>query len=178
MHHCAFTIQDIAIMNTQERRIAIYPGTFDPITNGHVDIVKRASRLFDQVVVAVADNVNKNCFFTVAERVTLAQAVLKNFTNVEVRGFKCLLTHLTAELATNIVIRGLRALSDFEYEFQLAMMNRHINNDFETIFLTPSEQYLFTSSSLVREIAHYHGDVSQFVDPIVAEALQQKMRGA
>lgn len=162
-------------MSNNQPSIAVYPGTFDPLTNGHVDIVSRASRLFDQVIVAVADNVNKNSFFTATERVHLAQAVLKDFTNVEVRGFKCLLTHLTTELGTHVVIRGLRAISDFEYEFQLAMMNRHISPDFETIFLTPSEQYLFTSSSLVREIARYQGDVSQFVHPIVAEALHKKM---
>lgn len=162
-------------MNTSKPLTAIYPGTFDPMTYGHIDIVHRASRLFDQVVVAVADNVKKDSFFSLEERVNLAQTVLKDFDNVRVQGFKCLLTTLTAELGTNLVIRGLRAISDFEYEFQLAMMNRHINKNFETIFLTPSEQYLFISSSLVREIASYQGDVSQFVPPPVAAALRKKM---
>ena len=160
-------------MSTQV--IALYPGTFDPITLGHEDIVRRAARMFDQVVVAVADNVNKDSFFSFTERVELAQAVLKDFANVQVRGFNCLLTSLTTELGTNVVIRGLRAISDFEYEFQLAMMNRHINKQFETIFLTPSEKYLFISSSIVREVASFSGDVSQFVHPIVADALRQKM---
>ena len=162
-------------MNQPKRLTAIYPGTFDPLTNGHADIVYRASRLFDQVVVAVADNANKDSFFSLAERIKLAQAVLKDFANVQVRGFNCLLTSLTVELDTNVVIRGLRAISDFEYEFQLAMMNRNINRNFETIFLTPSEQYLFISSSLVREVASFSGDVSQFVHPVVADALRQKM---
>lgn len=153
----------------------IYPGTFDPLTNGHIDIVRRASRLFDRVVVAVADNVNKSSFFTHQERLTLAKQVLSKFKNVEVLGFSCLLTDLTDQLGIRVVVRGLRAVSDFEYEFQLAMMNRHVRQDFETIFLTPSEEHMFVSSTLVREIAHYHGDVSSFVHPKISKALHKKL---
>lgn len=162
-------------MTETKELAAIYPGTFDPITNGHVDIVRRASRLFDRVIIAVADNVNKNSFFSLDERIELAKEVTKEFANVTVRGFKCLLTSLADQLEINVVIRGLRAVSDFEYEFQLAMMNRHVKHDFETIFLTPSEQYMFISSSLVREVASYQGDVTQFVHPAVSQALRRKL---
>lgn len=158
------------------KRTAIYPGTFDPLTNGHIDIAARASRLFDEVIVAVADNINKKAFFTLEERVFLAEECLKNFSHIKVISFQCLLTQLAKELKVNVVIRGLRAVSDFEYEFQLAMMNRHIKSDFETLFLTPSEEYMFISSHLVREIAFYQGDVSQFVPSIIADALNKKVK--
>jgi pantetheine-phosphate adenylyltransferase len=160
---------------TTSKHQAIYPGTFDPMTNGHVDIVRRASRLFDHVTVAVANNLNKAAFLDHAERVALAKAVLKDYANIEVIGYRCLLTELTDQLNVNVVIRGLRAVSDFDYEFQLAMMNRHVKETFETIFLTPSEEYMFISSSLVREIAHYHGDVERFAPAPVAAALRKKL---
>ena len=163
-------------MSQTKKLVAVYPGTFDPLTNGHADIVYRASRLFDHVVVAVADNMNKSSFFSMQERIALATEVLQDFANVSVQGFNCLLTELTDQLNTDVVIRGLRAVSDFEYEFQLAMMNRHVKPNFETIFLTPSEQYMFISSSLVREIAGYRGDITQFVHPKVVQALRQKLR--
>ncbi|MCD6047259.1 MAG: pantetheine-phosphate adenylyltransferase [Gammaproteobacteria bacterium] len=162
-------------MKKNTKREAIYPGTFDPITNGHLDIVRRASRLYDRVVVAVANNVNKNSFFTQEERIALAIKVLKKFPNVEVLGFNCLLTELAQKLKIHVIVRGLRAVSDFEYEFQLAMMNRSVKPDFETIFLTPSEEYMFISSSLAREVAHYHGDVSRFVPTEVVQALRKKL---
>jgi pantetheine-phosphate adenylyltransferase len=163
-------------MSQAKKLVAVYPGTFDPLTNGHADIVYRASRLFDHVVVAVADNMNKSSCFSMQERIALAEEVLQDFSNVSVQGFSCLLTDLTNQLNTDVVIRGLRAVSDFEYEFQLAMMNRHVKPNFETIFLTPSEKYMFISSSLVREIAGYRGDITQFVHPQVAQALRQKLR--
>ncbi len=155
---------------------ALYPGTFDPMTFGHIDIVKRASRLFDKVIVAVAGNEGKLPFFTHQERTTLAKEVLKKMSNVEVIGFNCLLTELFAQLKVSVVIRGLRAISDFEYEFQLAMTNRHMVNKFETIFLTPSEEYMFISSTMIREIAKYKGNVTQFVPAVVAKALEKKFK--
>ncbi|MDP1775659.1 MAG: pantetheine-phosphate adenylyltransferase, partial [Moraxellaceae bacterium] len=141
----------------------IYPGTFDPITNGHKDLVERAARLFDEVVVAVAASEKKKPLFSVEERVHLAQEVVAHLPNVRVVGFDKLLSFFVDDMEANVVLRGLRAVSDFEYEFQLANMNRQLNRDFETVFLTPSEHLSFISSSLVREIAILGGDVSQFV---------------
>lgn len=152
----------------------VYPGTFDPITNGHLDLVERASRMFSHVIVAVADSQKKSPLFSLAERVSLAREVLSHLPNVEVTGFNKLLAHFVHEQQANILLRGLRAVSDFEYEFQLANMNRVLAPDIETLFLTPAEHLSYISSSLVREIALLDGDVAQFVPPCVAAALQAK----
>lgn len=155
---------------------AIYPGTFDPITNGHQDLILRASRLFDRVIVAIASNAKKSPAFTLAERVQLARDVLDGIPNIEIVGFDNLLVHFAQQNQANVIIRGLRAVSDFEYEFQLAGMNRKLAPDIETVFLTPAEQYSHISSSLVREIAALGGDVSCFVDTQVEAALRERMR--
>ena len=160
---------------TQQRaRIAVYPGTFDPITNGHVDLAGRASPLFDRVIVAVADSSSKGPAFDLDARIALARTALVDFPNVEVRGFSSLLAHFVEEIGAGVILRGLRAVSDFEYEFQLASMNRHLIPAAETLFLTPAEQYSFISSSLVREIARLGGDVSGFVHPAVQQALRTR----
>ncbi len=155
---------------------ALYPGTFDPVTNGHTDLVQRAARLFDTVVVAVAAVSGKQPVFSLEERVALAREALADVPNVEVCGFDSLLVEFMRERGASVILRGLRAVSDFEYEFQLASMNRHLDPDVETVFLTPAEQYSFISSSLVREIASLGGDVSAFVHPAVAAALNRRMR--
>ena len=154
--------------------IAVYPGTFDPITNGHTDLVARASRLFDEVIVAVATDTSKSPVCDVGQRVELATLVLEELPNVRVQPFEGLLMNFCHKTGANLVIRGLRAVSDFEYEFQLAGMNRRLAPDVETIFLTPAEQYAFISSTLVREIAALGGDVSEFVHPEVKRVLQSK----
>ena len=155
-------------------RIAVYPGTFDPVTNGHVDLVERAADLFDTLVVGVAESPAKKPALPLALdlRVRLAGEALAHLPNVEVRGFRTLLAHFVGGVGAGVLIRGLRAVSDFEYEFQLASMNRHLIPEVETLFLTPAEQYSFISSSLVREISRLGGDVSGFVPPAVAAALQ------
>ena len=152
----------------------IYPGTFDPITNGHVDLTERAAKLFDRVVVAIAHSEKKTPLFSLAERVDLCQRALVHLDNVEVVGFSNLLTQFAQSQGARCVLRGLRAVADFEYEFQLANMNRAIYPEFESIFLTPSEHLSFISSSLVREIASLNGEVSPFVPQHVAEALRER----
>ncbi len=154
----------------------IYPGTFDPITHGHTDLVIRAARLFDKVVVAVAKSSAKGPMFELEERIELAQKVIddRGLTNVEVMGFSTLLADFVRDQGAGILLRGLRAVSDFEYEFQLASMNRHLNDEMETLFLTPSEQYSFISASLVKEIAKLGGDVGEFVHPHVHSRLKDK----
>lgn len=154
---------------------AVYPGTFDPITRGHEDLVRRASRLFGEVIVAVADSRLKQPFFSLEERVEMASQVLADCPNVRVMGFAGLLIHFLQQQEAAIILRGLRAVSDFEYEFQLAGMNRNLYPNVETIFLTPSEQYMFISASMVREIALLGGDVSQFVPPAVSVRLNEKI---
>ena len=149
----------------------IYPGTFDPFTNGHQDLVERASRLFDHVIVAIASSKKKSPTLSLETRVDVAKKVLGHLDNIEVVGFNKLLAHFVEEKNATAVIRGLRAVSDFEYEFQLANMNRKLSPDMESIFLTPSEHLSFISSSLVREIASLDGDISDFVHPIVAKEL-------
>jgi len=153
---------------------AMYPGTFDPITRGHEDLLRRAARLFDPVVVAIAASPRKAPLFSLDERVALATEVLKDFRNIEVCGYDGLTVDFARSRGLGVIIRGLRAVSDFEYEFQLATMNRHLTADVETVFLTPTEHYTFVSSSLVREIAQYGGDVSPFVHPHVEERLKAK----
>lgn len=162
------------MINTK-KRIAVYPGTFDPITLGHEDLVRRAADLFDEVIVAVAGSTNKVTLFTLDERVRLAQTVFSMYANVRVMGFSGLLMQFVQEQQAQIVIRGLRAASDFEYEFQLAGMNRKLYPEFESLFLTPSEEFMFISSSLVREVATLGGDVQAFVSPTVKDAILQKL---
>ncbi len=161
-------------MNPARNRIAVYPGTFDPITNGHVDLVSRAAQLFDKIIVGIAESPNKSPAFDMRERVHLAQIALEAHDNVEVEGFDTLLAHFVRDKGAGVLLRGLRAVSDFEYEFQLASMNRHLIPEVETLFLTPSEQYSFISSSLVREIGRLGGDVKGFVHPAVQAAMHAK----
>ena len=156
-------------------RIAVYPGTFDPLTRGHEDLVRRGAKIFDKLIVGVADSPNKKPFFTMDERVTIAREVLSHYPNVEVNGFRGLLKDFVRENNANVIIRGLRAVSDFEYEFQMAGMNRYLLPDVETMFLTPSDQYQFISGTIVREIASLGGDVSKFVFPSVEHWLNQKL---
>ena len=156
--------------------IAVYPGTFDPITRGHEDLVRRAARLFDQVIVAVAESHHKKPFFAMDKRVAMAREVLADVPKARVEGFSGLLINFVAEQGGAVVLRGLRAASDFEYEFQLAGMNRNLKPDIETIFMTPSDQYMFISASMIREIAQLGGDVAPFVHPLVAKQLNEKIR--
>lgn len=155
---------------------ALYPGTFDPITNGHTDLIRRAARLFDRVIVAVAASPEKRPLFSLEERVQLARAVLAEVSGVEVIGFDTLLVDCVRRRGARVILRGLRALSDFEFEFQLAGMNKRLAPEIETVFMTASEQETFISASLVKEIARLGGDVSAFVDRRVAAALAAKMR--
>jgi pantetheine-phosphate adenylyltransferase len=154
---------------------AMYPGTFDPFTNGHNDLVRRACRIFDHVVVAIAANPGKAPLFTLEQRMALARQVLADVPNVEVAGYSGLTVHFAREHGLNAIVRGLRAVSDFEFEFQLATMNRHLSSEVETVFLTPTEQFNFISSTLIREIASLGGDIREFVHPLVAEAIGQQL---
>jgi pantetheine-phosphate adenylyltransferase len=153
---------------------AMYPGTFDPFTNGHNDLVRRASRIFDQVVVAIASNPGKAPLFSLEQRVDLAQRVLEGLPNVEVCGYSGLTVDFARKRGLNVIMRGLRAVSDFEFEFQLATMSRHLDGEVETVFLTPTEQFNFISSTLIREIASLGGNVREFVHPLVADALKSR----
>ncbi len=153
---------------------AMYPGTFDPVTNGHLDLVRRAAKLFDRVVVAVAASPNKTPMFTLEERITMARTALADAPNITVDGYGGLTVDYVRQHGLRVIIRGLRAVSDFEYEFQLATMNRHLRSEVETIFLTPAEEYTFVSSTFVREIGVLGGDISPFVPPAVAAALARK----
>ena len=152
----------------------VYPGTFDPVTNGHIDLIERACRLFDHVVIAVANSKPKGPLFTLEERVSLIQASVSHLDNIEVFGFNSLLTEFVREKGASGIVRGLRAVSDFEYEFQLANMNRAMDPEMESLFLTPAEHVSYVSSSLVREIASLNGDIRQFVPAAVAKALKEK----
>ncbi len=155
---------------------AVYPGTFDPITNGHSDLIKRASRLFDRIIVAIAANPGKVPKFTVDERVNMARIVLSDIDNVKVCSFDTLLVDFVNKSKAQVILRGLRAVSDFEFEFQLAGMNRKLSPDIETMFLMPAEQYAYVSSSMVKEIASLGGDISEFVHEEVGYALQQRQK--
>lgn len=158
-------------MTTVDYRIAIYPGTFDPMTRGHEDLVRRAARLFERLVLAVAESPAKKPFFALDERVEMAREILADLPNVEVCGFNTLLMDFVHARGARVIVRGLRAVSDFEYEFQMAGMNRQLHPQVETVFLTPGEQYMFVSATMVREIARLGGDVSKFVQPAVARRL-------
>jgi pantetheine-phosphate adenylyltransferase len=157
---------------------AIYPGTFDPITKGHVDLVERATRMFDRVIVAIAENRNKGPLFSLEARVAMARESLRELPCIEVLGFDTLLVEFARTTGSQVILRGLRAVSDFEFEFQLAGMNRHLGPELETVFLTPSERYAFISSSLIREIAKFGGDVSAFVPEPVRLELARKRNSA
>lgn len=158
------------------KRIAVYPGTFDPVTNGHMDLVERSLRMFDRVIVAIAANPKKAPLFSLEERLSLFRAVLKGRRGVEVEGFDCLLVDYMKEKKAVGLIRGLRAVSDFEYELQMALMNRRLDSSVETVFLMPSEEYSFITSTIVKEAASYGGDVSSLVPKIVVRSLQKKYR--
>ena len=158
------------------KRDAMYPGTFDPITNGHHDLVRRAAGIFDRVVVAIAANPNKTPMFTLEKRVELARQVLSDIPNVEIMGYTGLTMEFARKHGLSVVVRGLRAVSDFEFEFQLANMSRHLAREIETVFLTPQEQFTFISSSLIREIAVLGGETREFVHPIVAAELAKQKR--
>ena len=153
---------------------AIYPGTFDPVTNGHVDLVRRATRLFDRVVVAVAASAVKQPLFALDERIELTKTVLAEFERVEVQGFRTLMVDFAAEIGADVIVRGLRAVSDFEYEVQLAGMNRSMRPEIETVYLSPDLEYTFLSSTLIKDIARHGGDVSRFTHPAVSRALRKK----
>jgi pantetheine-phosphate adenylyltransferase len=157
-----------------QHRIAVYPGTFDPITNGHIDLVSRAARVFTKVIVAIAESPHKKPLLSLDERILLSRNELSGLENVEVLGFSNLLVDFVQQIGAGVLIRGLRAVSDFEYEFQLASMNRHLAPNVETLFLTPDEEYSFISSSLVKEIARLDGDVSEFVSEEVRLAMRSR----
>lgn len=163
-------------MRTQCMKTIVYPGTFDPITNGHIDLIERASKLFDKIVVGIASSQRKGPLFTVDERISLASESLAHVPNVEIIGFDYLLVNFVKDCKADAIMRGLRAVSDFEYEFQLANMNRALAPEIESIFLTPAEHLSYISSSLVREISTLDGDVSKFVPANVAAALLQKIQ--
>ena len=160
----------------QQAKIALYPGTFDPITNGHIDLVKRAANLFDEVIVAIASSQSKKPRFTLEERIDLAEKVMSDCPNVTIKGFDILLVDFAKEHNATVLIRGLRAISDFEYEFQLASMNRNLAPDIESLFLMPADEYSFISSSLVKEVSSLGGDVTDFVHPLVDQALKSKAK--
>jgi len=157
---------------------AVYPGTFDPVTNGHVDVAHRASRMFHRVIMSVAENPGKQPFFSIDERVHLAEAAFSDVANIEVRSFRTLLVDYAREQGAGVILRGLRAVSDFEFEVQLAGMNRQLQPEVETLFIAAAQQYGFVSSSLVREIASLGGDISEFVPPAVKQALDRRFSQA
>jgi pantetheine-phosphate adenylyltransferase len=158
------------------KSVAVYPGTFDPLTSGHEDLVKRASSLFERVIIGVAESRSKRPMFSLDERVEIAREVLTGYPNIEIHGFDCLLMDFMRQHGASVIMRGLRAVSDFEYEFQMAGMNRNLYPDVETVFLTPSDQYMFVSATMVREIASLGGDVSKFVPAQVQQRLTSKYR--
>jgi len=158
------------------KNIAVYPGTFDPITLGHVDLIERGVRVFDQIIVAIAASPAKKPLFSLEERVALAAETVSVYPNVSVQGFDCLLLDFAKEHKANVILRGLRTVTDFDYEFQLASMNRHLNPEIESIFLMPSETYMYISASLVREIAALNGNIEGFVAPHIVTALKQKFQ--
>jgi len=161
-------------LNKLNHRVAIYPGTFDPITRGHEDLVRRAGSLFDKLILAIAESPSKRPYFTLDERVEMAKEILADMKNVEIVGFNTLLMDFVHERGAKVIVRGLRAVSDFEYEFQMAGMNRSLYPEVETVFLTPGEQYMFISATMVREIARLGGDVGKFVQPSVNKRLRAK----
>jgi len=160
------------------KRIAIYPGSFDPITNGHADLMRRASQLFDEVILSIGVNSKKQSMFSLPERVALCSEVLSEFDNVRVMSFESLVVDFAEEVGAQVIVRGLRAVSDYEFELQLANTNRRLNSEIDTVFLTPAEEHSFISSTLVKEIARYRGDVTSFCHPVVEKALLERFHGA
>ena len=160
------------------RVTAVYPGTFDPMTVGHIDVARRASRMFDDVIVAVAASTSKSPFFSLEERVDMATTILEDLENVTVQSFGGLLVDYANEVGSKVIVRGLRAISDFEYEVQIAGVNRHLDPEIETVFIAASQEYTFLSSRIVREIARMHGDVSEFVHPVVVESFSRRHQRA
>lgn len=158
-------------------KVAVYPGSFDPVTLGHLDIIKRAAKVFDRLIVAVLNNSSKNPLFTVEERILLLQEVTRDLPNVEIDGFRDLLIHYMRTKQADVIVRALRSVSDYEFELQLATMNRKIGDDVETLFMTSNPEYSYLSSSIVKEIARFHGPVSELVPPVVEKALADKYRG-
>ncbi len=169
-------LAQFTMSSKQAESLAVYPGTFDPITNGHSDLIERAARVFHRVIVAIAENPQKAPLFSLQERIDMATAVIGDIPGVEIVGFSNLLADYVRDENASVILRGLRAVSDFEYEFQLASMNRHLVSEVETLFMTPAEEYSFISSSLVREVARMGGDVGEFVDPQVKQALINKFK--
>lgn len=163
-------------MKTTNKAIAVYPGTFDPVTNGHLDVIERASGLFDEVIVGIAHNINKNPIFTKEERKALVEISVKKFKNVKVEIFSGLLVDFALKKKAKVIIRGLRTVSDFEYEFQMSLTNRKLAPEITTVFLMPNEKYTYLNSSLVRELAKFNGDVSGFVPAVVREKLVAKYK--
>ena len=159
-------------------KTAVYPGSFDPITNGHLDILKRGATIFDKVYIAVVDNVSKDPFFSSEKRVDLIKGCTEEFDNVEIDRFSGLVVDYAKKVNASVIIRGLRQVTDFEYEFQMALMNRQLNDDIDTIFLMPNEEYTYLSSSVVREIVEFDGDISRFVPPNVLKELKNKLRSS
>jgi len=153
---------------------AMYPGTFDPITNGHTDLIQRASGMFDEIVVAIADNPKKKPLFAQAKRIAMASEILSGLDNVKVVGYDNLTIHFAKAQGLNVIVRGIRAVSDYEFEFQLASMNRQLDENIETLFMTPADEYSYLSSSMVREIAAYGGNVEKFVHPVIAKAIKER----
>ena len=158
------------------KKKAIYPGSFDPITNGHIDIVLRAQSIFDEVVVAILKNPDKDSLFTVRERIDMLKEIFKENGRVTIRAFDGLLVNFARQINANAIVRGLRAISDFEYEFQMALMNRKLSPEIETVFMTPREEYTYLSSGLVKEIASHGGDIHEFVPEIVEKRLRNKLK--
>lgn len=154
---------------------ALYPGSFDPVTNGHIDIIKRASKMFDNLVIAIGENVEKECFFSLNERLEMLKDAVKHLKNVEITSFKGLMINFAKEIKANVVVRGLRAVSDFDYEFQMALMNRKANKDIETIFIMTKDSYVFLSASAVKEMAMYGGNVKDLVPDLVQKKLKSKL---
>ncbi len=157
-------------------KIAVYPGSFDPITNGHLDVIKRAAKMFDKVVVAVLDNSSKNPVFTQKKRMEMIKQVTDEMENVEVAYFEGLLVDYCTAIGANFVIKGLRAVSDFEYEFQMALTNKHLCGEIDTVFLTAQTEYMYLSSSIVKEVARYGGDISDFVPPALLDTIKAKLK--
>ena len=156
--------------------IALYPGTFDPVTLGHIDLAQRASKMFTEVIAVISENKSKSTLFSADERLELAQESLKEYPNIRVVKYSGLIVNAVKEYQASAIVRGLRAISDFDYEFQMAFTNRQLDSDVDTVFLMPSEKYTYLSSSMVRQIASFSGDISQFVTPVVAEALMQRLQ--
>ena len=158
------------------KKIAIYPGTFDPITNGHYDIIKRSSILFDELIIAITNDNNKNVMFSISERIKMVEQIIQGQDNIRVKQFNGLLMNYAESEHANVIIRGLRVLSDFEYEFKMAMMNRSINNTIDTLFLMPNRKYVHISSSLIKEVATLGGDISDYVSPTILKEIHKKVK--